>query len=36
MNTFTNTRTLPATPEAVFAALTTPERLARWWGLSSR
>ena len=32
MNTFTNTRTLPARPEAVFAALTTPERLARWWG----
>lgn len=32
MNTFTNQRTLPASPEAVFAALTTPERLARWWG----
>lgn len=32
MNTFTNQRTLPERPEAVFAALTTPERLARWWG----
>lgn len=32
MDTFTNQRTLPARPEAVFAALTTPERLARWWG----
>ena len=32
MNTFTNQRTMPARPEAVFAALTTPERLARWWG----
>lgn len=32
MNTFHNQRVLPAPPEAVFAAIATPERLARWWG----
>ena len=26
------TRVLPAPPERVFAALTTPERFAEWWG----
>jgi len=25
-------RTIPFSPEAIFAALTDPERLARWWG----
>ena len=25
-------RVVPATPEAVFAAIAAPERLARWWG----
>lgn len=29
---FTTTRDLPHTPTAVFAALSDPERLARWWG----
>ena len=32
MSTFTTSRTFAATPAAVFAALATPERLARWWG----
>ncbi len=32
MNTFISTRTLPAPPSAVFAAIQDPSRLARWWG----
>jgi len=32
MTTFSTTREIPATPEQVFAAISTPERLARWWG----
>ncbi len=32
MSLFRTTRILPATPEAVFAAIEDPERLARWWG----
>lgn len=32
MSTFTTSRTFAATPAAVFAALSAPERLARWWG----
>lgn len=32
MTTFTTTRDLPASPAQVFAAISTPERLARWWG----
>ncbi len=32
MSTFTNTRTIPATPAAIFAAIKYPARLARWWG----
>jgi len=32
MSTFRTSRDLPATPEAVFAAIRDPVRLARWWG----
>jgi len=32
MSVFRSTRELPATPEAVFAAIQDPVRLARWWG----
>jgi uncharacterized protein YndB with AHSA1/START domain len=32
MNTFAHTALIPATPAAVFAAFSDPERLARWWG----
>lgn len=32
MSLFRTTRTLSAPPEAVFAAIRDPERLARWWG----
>lgn len=32
MTTFATTRDIPAPPAVVFAAMTTPERLARWWG----
>ncbi|MBK8791964.1 MAG: SRPBCC domain-containing protein [Holophaga sp.] len=32
MSRFHTTRELPASPEAVFAAIWQPERLARWWG----
>ena len=32
MHTFRTSRHFDATPEAVFAALQAPERLARWWG----
>lgn len=32
MTTFNTAREIPASPEQVFAAISTPERLARWWG----
>lgn len=32
MTTFHASREIPATPEAVFAAISDPARLARWWG----
>lgn len=32
MTTFTTSRDIPATVEQVFAAISQPERLARWWG----
>lgn len=32
MTTFRTSRQLPVPPEAVFGAISTPERLARWWG----
>jgi uncharacterized protein YndB with AHSA1/START domain len=32
MTTFTTSREIPATPEQVFAAISDPQRLARWWG----
>lgn len=32
MNTFQNHRTFACTPQALFAAIQNPERLARWWG----
>jgi uncharacterized protein YndB with AHSA1/START domain len=32
MSMFRHSRELPATPEAVFAAIQDPVRLARWWG----
>ena len=32
MTTFSTTREIPAPPEQVFAAISAPERLARWWG----
>ena len=32
MTLFSTTRQIPASPERVFAALSHPERLARWWG----
>ena len=32
MSTFTTSREFPASPEAVFAALAAPSRLAKWWG----
>jgi uncharacterized protein YndB with AHSA1/START domain len=32
MTTFRTSREIPATVEQVFAALSHPERLARWWG----
>lgn len=32
MSTFTTSRTFAAAPDAVFAALADPARLARWWG----
>ena len=32
MTTFTHSLNIPATPEQVFAAISTTERLARWWG----
>src|SRR5271169_967914 len=32
MTTFNTSREIPATVEQVFAAISNPERLARWWG----
>ena len=32
MTTFNTSREIPATPEQVFAAISDPERLVRWWG----
>ena len=32
MTTFSTSREIPATVEQVFAAISHPERLARWWG----
>lgn len=32
MTTFKTSREIPATVEQVFAAISTPERLSRWWG----
>jgi uncharacterized protein YndB with AHSA1/START domain len=32
MTTFTTSREIQATPDAVFAAFEDPSRLARWWG----
>lgn len=32
MTTFNHSRDIPATPAQVFAAISMPERLARWWG----
>lgn len=32
MTTYTNAREIPASPKRVFAAISEPERLARWWG----
>ncbi len=32
MTTFNHSRDIHATPAQVFAAISNPERLARWWG----
>ena len=32
MTTFNHSRDIPAKPAQVFAAISNPERLARWWG----
>lgn len=32
MNTFQNSRYFAHSPQAIFAAVRDPERLARWWG----
>jgi uncharacterized protein YndB with AHSA1/START domain len=32
MTTFNTSREIPATVEDVFAAISAPERLSRWWG----
>jgi len=32
MSTFRTSRDIPATPDQVFAAISDPQRLARWWG----
>lgn len=32
MTTFSTAREIPASPDQVFAAISRPERLARWWG----
>jgi uncharacterized protein YndB with AHSA1/START domain len=32
MTTFRTSRHIPASPDEVFAAISDPQRLARWWG----
>jgi uncharacterized protein YndB with AHSA1/START domain len=32
MTTFTTSRQIPDTPAQVYAAISDPARLARWWG----
>lgn len=32
MRTFVTSREIHAAPESIFAAISTPDRLARWWG----
>lgn len=32
MTTFNTSRNIPATVEQVFAAISSPDRLSRWWG----
>lgn len=32
MSTFRTSREIPASPDEVFAAMSDPQRLARWWG----
>lgn len=32
MTSFQTSREIPASPDEVFAAISDPERLARWWG----
>jgi uncharacterized protein YndB with AHSA1/START domain len=32
LTTFSHSLDIPATSEQIFAAISTPERLARWWG----
>ncbi len=32
LDTFASSRYFACTPQAIFAAIQTPERLARWWG----
>ena len=32
MNAFQNSRYFACTPQAIFAAIQAPDRLARWWG----
>jgi uncharacterized protein YndB with AHSA1/START domain len=32
MKTFTTSREIPVLPESIFAAISNPERLAKWWG----
>jgi uncharacterized protein YndB with AHSA1/START domain len=32
VTTFQTSRDIPASPDQVFAALSDPQRLARWWG----
>lgn len=34
MTTYSTSREIPATLEQVFAAISDPDRLARWWGLA--
>lgn len=32
MKTFKTSREIPVLPESIFAAISNPERLAKWWG----
>jgi uncharacterized protein YndB with AHSA1/START domain len=34
MTAFKTSREIPASPEHIFAAISNPERLAKWWGPS--